>query len=665
MKLLLALWLLFFLPCLFAQSNGNISIDSLESALPLIKEDSSKVKMLNDLSLKYQFIDAEKGLEYGISALLLAKKLEWKKGISESQLSIGANHYFLLDFQNALASYEEALNNTDNQQVISTALKSIGLIYSAQSNFTRSLEYYFRALKISEASNDKALNSKLYANIGTDYARLGQNDKAIDNYLRALKINQELGNKIGQSLNYQNLGNLYFLQNQEDQALDYIQKSMTLNEEVGNKKGKIYNLESLTDIYISKSQYAKALNLTNEALILSKEIKDEESEAYETTLLGSINFELGKLQINQREAASYLNKAEENYMKAILIHTKMNSLQELAIDYEELSKIQSYRGSYKMSLDNYRISVKYKDSVFNSENKETIKNLEDKREIELKDKQIELNNLTIATNRREKLFLTGGLLLLGIIGGLLFYQGLIRKKNNKRLNVLNTELNESNKIKNRLLSILNHDLRSPINRLIHFLQLLKNNPELLDEEVKNRMIDKNMAGAENLLVSMDDILLWSKGQMANFGPKLAVVSVDTLFESTKNYFLNAGQVSFHFQNLENLALKTDKDYLKTILRNLTANAVGVLSEVSNATINWKAWKMNSQIFLSVTDNGPGITVEESSALYNENEVSGITTGLGLHLIRDLAKAISCKITVESKPGFGTTFILEFPQSHTI
>jgi signal transduction histidine kinase len=62
--------------------------------------------------------------------------------------------------------------------------------------------------------------------------------------------------------------------------------------------------------------------------------------------------------------------------------------------------------------------------------------------------------------------------------------------------------------------------------------------------------------------------------------------------------------------------------------------------------------------LSITDNGSGGSQEQFKALYNENEVVGIKTGLGLHLIRDLAKAINCMIHIESNPTTGTTFILE-------
>jgi signal transduction histidine kinase len=63
--------------------------------------------------------------------------------------------------------------------------------------------------------------------------------------------------------------------------------------------------------------------------------------------------------------------------------------------------------------------------------------------------------------------------------------------------------------------------------------------------------------------------------------------------------------------------------------------------------------------LSITDNGPGGSQEKFKALYDDSEVIGIKSGLGLHLIRDLATAINCKIEVCSKSGLGTTFTIIF------
>jgi len=167
-----------------------------------------------------------------------------------------------------------------------------------------------------------------------------------------------------------------------------------------------------------------------------------------------------------------------------------------------------------------------------------------------------------------------------------------------------------------------------------------------------------ITGAENLLSSMEDILLWSKGQMENFKPHFKEVSVAVVFEEMKNHFSGVENIVILFEDQNNIILNTDENYLKTIIRNLTGNAIKALEKTENGIIIWKAWQENNQIYLSITDNGIGGTQEKFKALYDDSEVIGIKSGLGLHLIRDLATAINCKIEVISKPDSGTTFTIK-------
>ena len=219
-------------------------------------------------------------------------------------------------------------------------------------------------------------------------------------------------------------------------------------------------------------------------------------------------------------------------------------------------------------------------------------------------------------------------------------------------------MDEANKAKTRFFSILNHDLRGPVANLVFFLQLQKESPEMLDEESTKRMQDKTMTGAENLLNSMEDILQWSKSQMENFKPQPKNIAISSLFEDTKNHFSSEEKVQIIFENPENIQILTDENYLKTIIRNLTGNAIKALNEIENPVITWKAWQENNVSYLSITDNGKGATDQQFKALYDDKEIVGIKTGLGLHLIRDLAKSINCEIKVTSKIDEGSTFILK-------
>jgi signal transduction histidine kinase len=199
--------------------------------------------------------------------------------------------------------------------------------------------------------------------------------------------------------------------------------------------------------------------------------------------------------------------------------------------------------------------------------------------------------------------------------------------------------------------------------LIDFLDIQTNHPELLDENSQKRIQTKTTNAAKNLLTSMEDMLLWSKGQMENFMPQPQKISISSLFDDTSKHFSSEEKVLINFENPDNLEFFTDENYLKTIVRNLTGNAINA-SDLSNyekakqnPTIIWKAWRMHEKSFLSITDNGPGGTQENFKALYDDSEVVGIKTGLGLHLIRDLAAAINCEIAINSTIGVGTTFTL--------
>jgi signal transduction histidine kinase len=104
-------------------------------------------------------------------------------------------------------------------------------------------------------------------------------------------------------------------------------------------------------------------------------------------------------------------------------------------------------------------------------------------------------------------------------------------------------------------------------------------------------------------------------------------------------------------------VSTDENYLRTIMQNLTSNAIRALKNTPGATIEWNAKKEGNKTILSITDNGPGIGAEQARALFDDSIVNNEKNGFGLHLIRDLAKAIQYKIAVQSEQGRGTTFTL--------
>ncbi len=655
MKKFIYVSLLFFPYFLLSQSKINALIADLSK----MKEDSSKVIHYYKIADNYILIDSTKSFFYGKKALELAKKINWKDGMAKSYLVLGSNYTKTNNYPKALSNYNQVLSTTNNQSIEAEAYFLKGQIYLEQSNYDDALAQFHKSLQLFETQKNKNGITKVLLSIGSLYTGFGKNKEALNTYNKALQISKQ-NNNLKQELALRGIGTVYFNYSEYEKSISYLEKSLALI-----KSKKDTNLESrlLSDIalvYLEMGQFQKAINYSKASLKTDPSIMTKiHNVAFSYGVIGDSYVELAREQNNN---PAHIDSAIVYLEKAVKLHTEFKSLRGLYDDYRSIYEAQKLKGNYAKALEIFELCTVYKDSIYNSENKETIKNLEDKREIELRDREIKINKLKIEAKEKQKWLLLSGIAFLGIIGGLLFYQSRSRKKTNEKLQSLNVELDEANKIKTRFFSILNHDLRSPITNLIHFLHLQKDNPELLDAESKQRMENKTIAGAENLLHSMEDILLWSKGQMEHFKPQPKTIRVHDIFEDVKKHFSSEEQVAIVFENPDNITLHSDENYLKTILRNLTGNAIKVLNTSATLgmtpTILWKAYTENGHTFLSISDNGPGTTSDKFKALYDDKEVVGIKTGLGLHLIRDLAKAIGCEIAVDSKLNEGTTITLK-------
>ncbi|NHM06731.1 sensor histidine kinase [Flavobacterium sp. CYK-4] len=655
--------LLLFSTMTWAQK--TLDINQMLAALKTSKADTSRVNQLNKISLYYNETDTIKAVSYAKQALNLAQELQWKEGIAKANFELGIIYNSHFDYDQSLVYFQESLKWA-TPKLSSKIYLNIGGIYLNKSDFTHALDYLLRALKAAETIGDRKYVAKIATNLGSVYFGIQNYNKAITFFNKAAQLNRQLGNDLDLAIVYRNIAGVYTSLQEPHKALSYYNQAIILNRKLHNEQLQARILSDIALVYYNLGDYDRAIQNCHLA------IKEQSLGNQNQQIIAFIHGVLGDSFIGKAKANSnqtyFLDSAIVNLNKAVKLHQQLNSSRDLAYDFSSLTQVHKLRGDYKSALSSYETAMVYEDSVFNFENKETIKNLEDKRAIELRDRELKIRKLQLEAKEKQKWMLTLGVVLLSIIGGMLFYQSHNRRKTNRKLRVLNQdlahknhELDQANKIKARFFSILNHDLRSPVYNLIHFLHLQKESPELLDETTKASIEKQTMESAENLVVSMEDMLLWSKGQMEHFRPQPERFKLQMLFEELKIFFASSAHIAFEYKNSDQIIVNTDVNYLKTIMRNLTSNAVKALEKTSQPAIVWKAWQVNETIYLSITDNGPGATQEQFKALYDDTEVVGIKTGLGLHLIRDLAKAIDCKISVETQKNEGTVFTLVLPQ----
>jgi len=230
-----------------------------------------------------------------------------------------------------------------------------------------------------------------------------------------------------------------------------------------------------------------------------------------------------------------------------------------------------------------------------------------------------------------------------------------------RLRQLNTD-------KDRFISILGHDLKSPFNNLLGL-------SELLAEEVRNlntdeieilvNNINKTARSTYNLL---EDILIWARAQQGKLPFNPCILKIADICKSVLETLILAAAVKnikINYSMTKETEVFADTDMLKTVLRNLVSNAIKFTNNGGSININTE--EKSGFVIISVSDNGIGIPPENITKLFNISEVlttngtAGETgTGLGLLLCKEFVEKHGGRIWVESEAGKGSEFKFTLP-----
>jgi PAS domain S-box-containing protein len=243
-----------------------------------------------------------------------------------------------------------------------------------------------------------------------------------------------------------------------------------------------------------------------------------------------------------------------------------------------------------------------------------------------------------------------------------------RRKLDLQLRKYFEELKVSNDAKDKLFSIISHDLRSPFNSILGFLNLLSEQYDDFSEDERKSFILDLKKSSENTFILLENLLTWSRTQTGGIKVKavhfdLAEV-VDKQFEVLKNIAdLKNINITNHVSH--DINVYADKDMVKTILINLTNNAIKFTRP--GGIINVNAAIMDNDVKISVEDNGVGIEGSVLEDLFKPDK-SHLTlgtskekgTGLGLLICKEFTERNNGKIWAESVPGNGSTFFFTLP-----
>jgi signal transduction histidine kinase len=243
------------------------------------------------------------------------------------------------------------------------------------------------------------------------------------------------------------------------------------------------------------------------------------------------------------------------------------------------------------------------------------------------------------------------------------------KQQNEKLKQSEKQLKELNTTKDKLFSIIAHDLRSPFNSILGFSEPLdkSENGNFGKESAHNLEIINTTA--KRTLTLLDNLLNWAKSQIGqiNYEPeRINLLSLIHEIIEISNPTAQIKNITLNYSQIDNVEVFADPNLFKSILLNLICNAIKFTHNDGRIDI---AAKLNSkQIEISVTDNGIGMSEETLNKLFKID--SGITikgtanekgSGLGLLICKEFVEKHGGRIWVESELGKGSKFIFIIPQ----
>jgi len=510
-------------------------------------------------------------------------------------------------------------------------LNNLGLINQALGDNVKAIEFLKKAIDINTGLNSQMNVSMNYGNLGTCYKNLGNKTEALACFERSLALSRELGLVLDQAKTLMNMGNLFVQMDKFNEAESHLKASLEICEKNNIVYGILVNQVNMASMYYHKKDYNQALKHLDKSFQLAQE---------------------------QGNIKTY------------------NDIYKL---YEEISESL---GNYKQAFFYHKKRDSITDSLQVMANKEYIFELQAKYQVEkkeLENKNLRAENTSKALSIRNQKITTAAvafvLFLTGLLAIVLFRSRDRAQRANQQLNELNNKilvqnsaLEEVNATKDKLFSIIAHDLKSPFNSLLSFLQLLIDEKADIDEQKKKEILMMLYQHSNNTYSLIENLLQWALGQRGHLQFNPDNVDLRQVVDSEIEFLSGrAEKKNIRIVNKvpANSMAWVDENMVKIIFRNLINNAIKFSFENGVITVN--SIRGIDKHEVTVTDYGVGMPEHVSKALFSGNNFysskgtkneSG--SGLGLMIVKELMEKQGCCLQVSSTEGKGTVISLGFP-----
>lgn len=634
---------------------------------PVISSQSQRLFYLSQEVFQNKEANPRQAVAYGLEALALLKtypldaiKVKVMNGMCWAYSILG-------EYRNALDIGKEAetiaYKMADKQQ-LAIAYGSIANVYLNLSDFQRALDYSLKAQSTSEEIGYKKGLASALVSTARIQRYLHEYEKALTDYKRALEISKQLGETDNVAWILNNMGTVYWNLKQYQKALEYYFSSLKMMKKINSMVGHAFLLNNIACVYSDIGKYNHALNYDLQALPIYEKLGNQADIAYAFGNLGRDYSDLG----DYKQGLYFLDKSL--YMAN---HLAIEELKKIL--YEEYANLYQAKGDYQQALSYYKKFKESGEKILNQDKNQRIAHLQVVYDVEKKQKENQLlrnnNHIQKLELDRQKLwvnFLIIVIILVLVLALVTYNRYLIRKKATHVLQLSEQKLKKMNDAKDKLFTIIAHDLGNPLNSILLSSGHLQRNSHLLEKQDRDEFIQDIYRQTQALADLLENLLQWARVQTGKISKQVETIDLKLITDET----LDLLQYSAQKKNIQivskvkNVLAWADKHMLKVVIRNLVGNALKYTHPGGEVVIS--TLDKDDQIEVTVADNGVGMPADKAQLLFSE-EIHESTrgtanekgTGLGLTLCKEFVETNGGTIYVQSLLQKGSWFSFTLPK----
>lgn len=546
-------------------------------------------------------------------------------------------------FEYAVLARKKAEAANDTAFIVRSILKQCDF-YSQIGEYTTSIEMAYNALNIARDNNK--LLSLCHNRIATVHSIVGNYEETLYHNKRALYYSSMLGDSSSIIVDLHNIGGVYIDLKMYDSALYYL-RITNKYEIVHRGRPDPYSLSNIGNVLLETGEFDSALYYH----LLAYKYDQIDDQKY-------------LMAIDQQFIANTLFKmkrtgeAREYALKSIAIANELKAY-DLSIDnYEILYKIYSDEGNYKKAFEYSLLHTAAKDTLIENSKQSLILGLEMKHKV--KEQEAKLHLL----EKQKTLYLILTIVSILFFLSMIFIMVLVYRRQ-QMYRELTDQLQLANESKERLLSVISHDLRSSVGTLRTAARVILEG--MTDVDDTRNLLESFYPVADSTYDLLENLLTWAKCNSKIITPEFTNINLKEIINKSieHTHHLATSKSIDIINTAPDQIISADKNMILSVVRNILNNSIKFSHPKSKVLIASEI--KNGMTIVSISDNGIGMEPEQLKKIFeNPEEIQTTGTrgergsGLGIMICKTFLESHHGDIWAESTIGKGTTFYFSLP-----